>query len=266
MGGETWRRIEDIHEPFLYRFSSITAMNGKLYVGAARYDRSNGEYVGGIFQLDEQNNALIEIKTDRDMNAITSLHIVRTTFYVGTTHGQGVFLWNEGWDSWQNIGLVDRGIDIMEITVSESNVYVRTQHGKIYILKNHEEPWELNKEANVHRRFAHAIKIDNKHYNLSKREGLILSVDDGNSWTKLNDGIEHEQISTVEIDGTDFYIGTTQNEIYKWNHKDEIWVKLGSLSLPVQSLAVKDGFLYAGTGAGVHRIQITTETVSVDIK
>ena len=44
-----------------FSYSRISALNGKLYVGATRFDPNN--VVGGIFQLDEQNNTLIEIKT-----------------------------------------------------------------------------------------------------------------------------------------------------------------------------------------------------------
>ena len=255
-GGETWERIEISPELSEFRFAEISALNGKLYVGAARYSRSDGELVGGVFQLDERNNSLIEVKTDREMYAIVSMHIVGTAFYVGTTHGQGVFLWNKGWDLWLNLGLEDQGIDILEISVSETNVYAKTQHGKIYCLKDHQGPWELIKDRKANRRFAESRNIDNKHYVLSAREGLIRSIDGGNSWTQLNAGIEDMSIATVEIDGNEFYIGTTQHGVFKWSHKDDRWQQLGSLSRTVQSLAVLDGILYAGTQAGVHRIQI----------
>ncbi len=90
----------------------------------------------------------------------------------------------------------------------------------------------------------------------------MWSEDGGKTWTQLNAGIGnvlrnfHDSITTVEIDDNEFYLGTTQNEIFKWNHKEMKWEQLGSLSRPVQSLAVLDGVLYAGTGAGVYRIQI----------
>ncbi|MDE0315436.1 MAG: sigma-70 family RNA polymerase sigma factor [Candidatus Poribacteria bacterium] len=250
-GGESWESVEVPPKPIDFSYSRISALNGKLYVGATRFDPNN--VVGGIFQLDEQNNALIEIKTDIEMYAIECMHIVGTTFYVGT-QGQGVFLWNEGWDSWLNVGL--EGQFVTDISLSDANIYARTDRGDIYRLKDEDQPWELTKNKKGHRRFAESRKIDNKLYLLSGREGLIRSLDGGNSWTQLNDGIEHVSIETVEIDGTDFYIGTTQHGVYKWLHKDEKWEQLGSLSLPVQSLAVLDGFLYAGTQAGVHRIQI----------
>ncbi len=250
-GGESWESVEVPPKPIDFSYSRISALNGKLYVGATRFDPNN--VVGGIFQLDEQNNALIEIKTDIEMYAIECMHIVGTTFYVGT-QGQGVFLWNEGWDSWLNLGL--EGQCVTEISLSDANIYARTDEGEIYRLKDDEKHWELVKNTMAHRRFAASRKIDNKRYTLSAREGLMRSLDDGNSWTQLNDGIEHVSIETVESGGTDFYIGTTQHGVFKWLHKDEKWEQLGSLSLPVQSLAVLDGFLYAGTQAGVHRIQI----------
>ena len=174
------------------------------------------------------------------------MHIVGTTFYVGT-QGEGVFLWNEGWDSWLNLGLKDQFVT--DISLSDANIYARTDRDEIFRLKDDEKQWEFVKGPMAHRRFAESRKIDNKLYLLSGREGLIRSLDGGNSWTQLNDGIEHVSIETVEIDGTDFYIGTTQHGVFKWLHKDEKWEQLGSLNLPVQSLAVLDGFLYAGTAS-----------------
>lgn len=251
-GGESWEAIEvPPKKPIDFSYSRISALNGKLYVGATRFDPNN--VVGGIFQLDEQNNTLIEIKTDIEMYAIECMHIVGTTFYVGT-QGEGVFLWNEGWDSWLNLGLKDQFVT--DISLSDANIYARTDRDEIFRLKDDEKQWEFVKGPMAHRRFAESRKIDNKLYLLSGREGLIRSIDDGNSWTQLNAGIEDMSIVTVEIDGNEFYLSTTQNEIYKWSHKDEKWEQLGSLSRSVQSLAVLNGVLYAGTEAGVHRIQI----------
>ena len=251
--GETWVQIENSPKPYDFSFKEISALNEKLYIGALRFaPNSHGGVVGGVFQLDEQSNSLIEVKTGREMYAVECMHIVGTTFYVGT-QGKGVFLWNEGWDSWLNLGL--KGQVISEIAVRDS-VYVRTRRGEIFRFKDHQTPWEQIKDKKAHRRFTESRKIDNKLYLLSGREGLIQSLDGGNSWTQLDDGIEHVSIGTVESSGTDFYIGTTQHGVFKWLHKDEKWEQLGSLSLPAQSLAVLDGFLYAGTQAGVHRIQI----------
>ena len=252
-GGETWVPIEDSPKPFEYGFTGISALNGKLYVGALRFaPNSHGGVVGGIFQLDEQDDSWIEVKTDREAYGIECMHIVGTTFYVGT-QGGGVFLWNEGWDSWLNLGL--KGKPIMEISASD-DIYVRTWEDEIFRLKGHQKPWEPISETMARGKFAQTTWIDDKLYALSAREGLLRSVDGGNSWIQLNNGIEQVSIETVEIDGTDFYIGTTQHGVFKWIHKDERWEHLGSLSRPVQSLAVLDGFLYAGTAAGVHRIQI----------
>ena len=249
-GGESWESVELPPKPIGFNYSQISALNGKLYVGATRF--APNDVVGGIFQYDEQTNSLIEVKTDREMYGIECMHIVGTTFYVGT-QGQGVFLWNEGWDSWLNLGL--EGQFVTEISISDANIYARTDLGEIYRHKDDEKQWELIQDTMARGKFAQTTWIDDKLYALSVREGLLRSVDSGNSWTQLNNGIEHVSIETVEINGPDFYIGTTQHGVYKWLHKDERWERLGSLRNPVQSLAVLGSFLYAGA-AGVHRIQI----------
>ncbi len=253
-GGESWESIEIPPKPIVFSYSEIAALNGKLYVSALRYAPNNhGGAIGGIFQLDEQNNALIEVKTDREMYAIECMHIEGTTFYVGT-QGHGVFLWNEGWDSWLNIGLESHVIT--DISLHDANIYARTDTGEVYRHKHDGNTWELTRDIKENVLFAQSRQIDNKLYVLAAGEGLIRSVDEGNSWIQLNRGIEHVSIQTVEIDTTNFYIGTWQHGVYKWHHKDEKWEQLGSLNRPVQSLAISGSYLYAGTSAGVYRIEI----------
>lgn len=253
-GGESWESIEIPPKPIGFSYAEISALNGKLYVSAMRFaPNSHGGVVGGIFQLDEQNNALIEVKTDREMYGIECMHIEGTTFYAGT-QGQGVFLWNEGWESWLNIGLESHRIT--DISLYDANIYARTDTGDVYRHKHDGNTWELTRDIKENVLFAKSRQIDNKLYVLAAGEGLIRSTDEGNSWIQLNRGIEHVSIETVEIDTTNFYIGTTQHGVYKWHHKDEKWEQLGSLNRPVQSLAVSGSYLYAGTSAGVYRIAL----------
>ncbi|MCG9129200.1 sigma-70 family RNA polymerase sigma factor [Candidatus Poribacteria bacterium] len=253
-GGDSWESIEVPPKPINFYYKGISALNGKLYVSAVRFaPNSHGGVVGGVFQLDEKDNSLIEVKTDREMYAIECMYNVGTTFFIGT-QGQGVFLWNEGWDSWLNLGLERQFI--REISVSETDVYARVRQGKIYRLKDHQKTWEPISDTMARRKFSQFRKIDNKLYALSAREGLLRSVDGGNSWIQLKEGVEQLSIETVEINGTDFYVGTTQHGVFKWLHEDEKWEQLGSLSHPVQALAVLDGFLYAGTAASIFRIEI----------
>ncbi len=256
-GGESWESIEIPEippKPIKFSYSEISALNGKLYVSATRSaPNSHGGTVAGIFQLDEQNNALTEVKTDREMYAIECMHIEGTTFYVGTQE-QGVFLWNEGWESWLNIGLESHFIT--DISLYDANIYVRTDTGDVYRHKHDGNTWELTREIKENVLFAQSRQIDNKLYVLAAGEGLIRSTDEGNSWIQLNRGIEHVSIETVEIDTTNFYIGTTQHGVYKWHHKDEKWEQLGSLNRPVQTLAISGSYLYAGTSAGVYRIAL----------
>ncbi len=254
-GGESWESIEMPPKPISFSYSKISALNGKLYVSATRFaPNSHGGVVGGIFQIDEQNNTLIEVKIDREMYAIECMHIEGTTFYVGT-QGQGVFLWNEGWDSWLNIGL--EGHFITDISLYDANIYASTDTGEVYRHKHDGKAWELIRDIKKNILFAQSRQIDNKLYVLSAGEGLIRSIDDGNSWTQLNRGIEQVSIETVEMDASDFYIGTWRHGVYKWHHKDEKWEQLGTLNRRlVQSLAISGSYLYAGTSTGVYRIEI----------
>ena len=255
-GGESWASIKLPPKPISFIYSDILALNGKLYVCGTRFaPKSHGGQVSGIFQIDEQNNTLIEVKTDSEMYdaIIECMHIEGTTSIIGT-QGEGVYLWNEGWDSWLNIGLESHFIT--DISLYDANIYASTDTGEVYRHKHDGNAWELTRDIKKDILFGQSRQIDNKLYVLSAGEGLIRSTDGGNSWIQLNLGIEQVSITTVEMDATDFYIGTRQHGVYKWHHKDEKWEHLGSLNRPVQSLAISGSYLYAGTSTSVYRIEI----------
>lgn len=253
-GGESWTSIELRPKSMYFSYSEILALNGKLYVCGTRFAPYNhGGIVSGIFQIDEQNNTLIEVKTDSEMFPVECMHIEGTTFIIGTEE-EGVYLWNEGWDSWLNIGLESHFIT--DISVYDANIYASTDTGKVYRHKHDGNAWELIRDIKKDVLFGQSRQIDDKLYVLSAGEGLIRSIDGGNSWTQLNRGIEHVSIETAKMDATDFYIGTRQHGVYKWHHKDEKWEHLGSLNRPVQSLTISGSYLYAGTNTGVYRIEI----------
>jgi hypothetical protein len=62
---------------------------------------------------------------------------------------------------------------------------------------------------------------------------------------------------TMETDGTESYIGTYYNGVFRWIENRKWWKPIGSLRRRVDALVVLDGFLYAGTvGGGVFKIPI----------
>ncbi|RKU13791.1 hypothetical protein C6503_15535, partial [Candidatus Poribacteria bacterium] len=95
-------------------------------------------------------------------------------------------------------------------------------------------------------------------YASASGKGVIRSVNGGDSWTPINDGLGDGSVVTMEVVGTELYVGTYSKGIFRWMADKRWWEPIGSLHLhQILSLAVLDDFLYAGTGGGgVYKIQI----------
>ncbi len=86
--------------------------------------------------------------------------------------------------------------------------------------------------------------------------GVFRSNDKGDSWTSINDGLDEASATSIGTDGTKLYAGTFTG-VFGWIEGEERWESIGSLPHQILSLAVLDGFLYAGTAySGVYKIQI----------
>jgi photosystem II stability/assembly factor-like uncharacterized protein len=252
-GGASWHPVQIPSMPISYHFAALSESGGELYIAATRF--APGNVVGGIFQLDEESNALIELNTDRELYGIECMEIVGTTFYVGT-QGRGVFRWEQGSDSWTNLGL--EGHVTTALSVNGKRVYAGTRHGEIFRLEKAGKPWKpINSTGMVDSFISDLRWIGPTLYAVSWGRGVFRSTNNGNSWTPLNYGLEDPSVMTMETDGTESYIGTYYNGVFRWIENRKWWKPIGSLRRRVDALVVLDGFLYAGTvGGGVFKIPI----------
>lgn len=256
-GGELWQPVQIPSLPISYHFAALSEVGGKLYVAATKY--VPGNVVGGIFQLDEARNALIELAIDSELYGIACMEIVGSTFYVGT-QGRGVFRWTPGLDSWTNLGL--EGNVVTALSVHRKKIYAGTQRGGIFRLDGVGKPWQFINSTDMTSDFISDFRwVESTLYAATAGKGIFRSTNDGKSWTPLNDGLADLLVMTIETDGTESYIGTYYNGVFRWIEDKKRWEPIGSLRRRVDSLAALDGFLYAGTvGGGVFKIPIKKKT------
>ncbi len=251
--GESWQPVQIPPPPISYHFSALSEVGGKLYVAATRF--APGDVVGGIFQVDEARNSLIEVNTDRELYAIECMEIVGLTFYVGT-QGSGVFRWTPGLDSWESLGL--EGTFITALSVKEKKIHAGTPRGEIFRLEKTGESWKFI-SSDMSNSFISDLKwVGSTLYAATSGKGIFRSTNDGNSWTSLHYGLgDSSSVMTMETAGTESYVGTYYKGVFQWIEDKKWWKPIGSLRRRVDSLAVLDGFLYAGTnGGGVLKIPI----------
>ena len=253
-GGESWQSIESPSTAMKYGFPTLSVSDGELYVGAVRYaTRKEGVDIGGIFRVDAENNALVELIVDENLAGIECMEVVGSTFYMGTLDS-GVIRWERGsGPSTTNLGLEHRYIAML--AGNGERVCAATGNDEIYRLQG--EQWEPIHLTNMtDSRISDLRWVGSVLYATFWNGGVFRSADGGDSWTSINDGLDEASAASMGTDGTEVYIGTFTG-VFRWIENEKQWKPIGSLSHQILSLAVLDGFLYAGTAYnGVYKIRI----------
>lgn len=256
--GALWQPIKIPLLSAEYTFSTLSVSGGELYIAATRYtpgSQGGTLAVGGVFQLDEDNNTLIALMTHDELYGIECIEIVGTTFYVGT-QGRGVFRWKQGADSWTRLGL--EGHVITALSVKGKRVHAGTLQGEVFRSKNAGKSWKFISSDMLGGLISDLKWVESTLYAATWGKGILRSTNDGNSWTSLHYGLgDSSSVTTMEPDGTEYYIGTYYKGVFQWIENKKWWKPVGSLRRRVDSLAIFNGFLYAGTNeGGVYRIPI----------
>ncbi|MDE0682885.1 MAG: hypothetical protein OXI63_08230 [Candidatus Poribacteria bacterium] len=257
-GGESWQPAKFSSRPNEYLFSTLSVSEGELYVGAIRFaPRAEGGVVGGVFWLDERNNALVQVITNNELTGIQCLEIVGTVFYIGT-QGDGIYKWEKDSDPWTtDLGL--KGHFITALSVNGEKIYAGTGRGEIYRSENLGKSWQLVNSTDMAGSSISGLKwVGSTLYASAWGQGVIRSVNGGDSWTPINDGLDDTAVITMKVVGEKLYVGTYRKGVFQWMADKRWWEPVGSLHLhQILSLAGLDDFLYAGTGAGgVYKVRV----------
>ncbi len=255
--GASWQPAKFPSMPNEYLFSTLSVSEGELYAGAIRFaPRAEGGVVGGVFRLDTENNALVQVLVNRELTGTQYLEIVGTTFYLGTQR-DGIFQWEKDSDPWAiSLGLEEHFITAL--SVNGESIYAGTDRGEIYRSESAGKLWKLVNSTDMAGSHISGLKwIGTTLYVSAWGDGVIRSVNGGDSWTPINDGLGEAEVTTMETIGEKLYVGTYSKGVFRWMPDKRWWEPVGSLPRQIMSLVALDGFLYAGTAyGGVFKIPI----------
>ena len=146
------------------------------------------------------------------------------------------------------------------VMLSANSEYVIAVTGNSEIYRFKENRWEPIHTAEMIDGGLSDLKwIGSTLYVTCWNKGVFRSKDGGDTWTSINDGLDDTSVTSIGTDGTEVYVCTYPNgtSVFQWIEEKQHWKLMGSLTQQVSSLAVVDGFLYAGTfGSGVYKIRI----------
>ena len=259
--GDTWLPVNDPSKQSKFAFFSPTfcVSGGDLYIGACfdddKYLASHPSYPDdegwGVYRLNRENNTLVKLFTDMDLPLIESMDVVGNTFYMGTW-GSGVFQWD------QKKGLTKLGLEHVRIWILSANSeYVIAVAGDSEVYRFKENRWEPIHTAEMIDGGLSDLKwVGSTLYATFWNKGVFRSRDGGDTWTSINDGLDDTSATSIGTDGNEVYVSTPTG-IFQWIDDKQHWKSIGSVTQQVSSLAVVDGFIYAGTfGSGVYKIRI----------
>ena len=96
------------------------------------FQRHPDEVVAGIYRLDKENNAWVELTALRNLTGSECMGVVGTAFYIGTLD-DGVFQWEKGSGPWAtNLGLEHHYITAL--VGNGETVYAGAEGDEIYRL------------------------------------------------------------------------------------------------------------------------------------
>ena len=253
-GGESWHPVKRLSVPANYGVTGLSVSDGELYIAACgTSQRHPDEVVGGIYRLDKETNAWVELTTLRNLTGSECMEVVGTTFYIGTLSA-GVFQWERGSGPWAtNLGLENHYITAL--SGDGETVYAGAEGDEIYRLS--EGLWQPIHSTDMSDGGMSDLRcVGSTLYAAFWHKGLFLSRNGGDSWASINEGLDEMAVTSIGTDGTAVYVSTYRS-VFQWGENEGQWQLIGSLPYQVGSLAVLDGFLYAGTyGGGVYKIPI----------
>ncbi len=255
-GGDTWLPINDPSKQINFGSPTICVSDGELYIGAYFGDDKFvlpdlGGEGDGVYRLNRENNTWVELYRHKGLFSIESMDVVGNTFYLGT--------WDYGVSKWeQKTGLTKLGLEqhhyIWLLSANSENVIAVTEDS-VYRFK--ENSWEPIHTAEMIDGGLSDLKwVGSTLYVTTWNKGVFCSKDVGDTWTSINDGLDETSATSIGTDGTEVYVSTPTG-FFQWIAEKQHWKSIGSLTQLVSSLAVVDGFLYAGTSnSGVYKIPI----------
>ena len=255
-GGDTWLPVNDPSKQIKFGSPTICVSDGELYIAAYFGDDKyippfSGREGDSVYRLNRKNNTLVKLFTDMDLYGIVSMDVVGNTFYMGTLY-RGVFRWE------QKTGLTKLGLEHDDISMLSANSeYVIAVTGDSEIYRFKENRWEpIHSTDMVDGGLTDLKWVGSTLYASVYNKGVFRSMDGGDTWTSINDGLDETSATSIGTDGTEVYVSTSTG-VFKWIEEKQHWKSIGSHTQQVSSLVVVDGFLYAGTvNSGVYKIRI----------
>jgi photosystem II stability/assembly factor-like uncharacterized protein len=206
----------------------------------------------------------------QDTSLLKSAAITSITFYgsdiIAATINHGVYRSSDNGASWKPMkeGLPTL-LQISTLAVSEDYLFVGFAAGALYRYSDSDGYWTeiLPFPADG---FSPVMAATGTTVIIVTKEGVLRSTDNGENWTRINNGLP---ATSIELPGTgigylyarggDFFASTYDSRLFRLNETTMTWVDAGAgmFNRTVNAMTASGADIYAGTNDGIYRITNT---------
>jgi photosystem II stability/assembly factor-like uncharacterized protein len=202
----------------------------------------------GIYR--SSDNGVTWIQTGLTSTQVGSIQAAGSTILAGTENG--VYLSPDNGDTWSsltNSGLPAGSPAALAISTTKAII---VSNGRVYRSLDNGASWTSVLPPGA---VTTVLIKGNRIFAGTNGNGLYLSDNNGDTWTAATNGLLDSHIATLVADNTNIYTADFVGHVYKSTDNGLNWSNMSdgivSEYYTLISLAVKDNYLYAGTGFGV---------------
>lgn len=235
--GTNWSSINtgltDLH------ISSVAVVGANIFAGS---------FNGGVYKTANGGMSWSGVNIGFKNTYVTSLVMSGTGIFAGTGYN-GVYFSSDNGVTWSevNAGLPIYNLNKVSLGISGNSLFVGDGGGQgIYRSIDSGKTWQLLKYGI----YVNGFATRDTCIFAATQGGVLLSVDNGNSWKTVNNGLTKTNIGAIAVNGGNLFAGAVNGGMYYSNDNGANWISINNgfpLAYSVTSITINGNDIYSAT-------------------